>query len=100
MTIIRVPASTSNLGPGFDAHGLALNLHLTIEVQPTSERSVSIFFEGEGADELQSASEENLILRAMRIAAEREQVEPRPALLRVKNEIPLARGLGSSGAAI
>jgi len=100
VTIIRVPASTSNLGPGFDAHGLALNLYLTVEVEPAANPSGSITFEGEGADELQSAPEQNLILRAMKRVAEREGIDPRPALLKVKNEIPLARGLGSSGAAI
>lgn len=100
MTIIRVAASTSNLGPGFDAHGLALNLHLTVEVKPASDAIGSMTFEGEGAAELQAASEDNLILRAMRTAAQREGIDPRPARLRVRNKIPLARGLGSSGAAI
>lgn len=99
-TRIRVPASTSNLGPGFDSHGLALSLYLTLDVEPCSEPYGTFQFEGEGADELQSASEDNAIVRAMRLAAMREEVELRPARIRVKNDIPLARGLGSSGAAI
>jgi homoserine kinase len=97
---IRVPASTSNLGPGFDSHGLALGLWLTVEVAPTGEPFGTFSFSGEGADELRAAAEENLIFHAMRFAAAREEVELRPAAIRVTNEIPLARGLGSSGAAI
>lgn len=97
---IRVPASAANLGPGFDSHGLALGLYLTLEVEPCSEPYGTFQFEGEGARELQSAGDENLIFRAMRFAGTREEVELRPARIRVKNEIPLARGLGSSAAAI
>jgi homoserine kinase len=100
LVTIRVPASTSNIGPGFDSHGLALGLYLTIEVRLTAEPFGAFLFEGEGADELRSAREENLILHAMRFAAARQQVELSPARLMVKNQIPLARGLGSSGAAI
>jgi homoserine kinase len=100
LAIIRVPASTSNIGPGFDSHGLALGLYLTVELEPTIEPFGSFLFEGEGADELRTEQEENLILRAMRFAAAREGVELNPARLLVKNQIPLARGLGSSGAAI
>jgi homoserine kinase len=100
MAKIRVPASTSNLGPGFDSHGLALELYLTVEVEPTSEPFGVFTFEGEGADELRSAKEENLILQAMRFAAANEEVELHPARLRIENQIPLARGLGSSAAAI
>lgn len=100
MTTISVPASTCNLGPGFDSHGLALQLFLTIEVEPSSDPFGSFLFEGEGADELRSDAEENLIFKTMRFAADAEGVALRPARLRVKNQIPLARGLGSSGAAI
>lgn len=95
---IRVPSSTSNLGAGFDALGLALGLYLTLEVELADEMSFS--FAGEGADELSSSAEDNLIFRAMQFIAERERVELRPARFQVTNEIPLARGLGSSAAAI
>jgi homoserine kinase len=97
---IRVPASTSNLGPGFDSLGLALALYLTVDVEETPEASGVFVFQGEGADELSAAGEENLILRAMKFAASREECDLRPARITVRNEIPLARGLGSSGAAI
>lgn len=97
---IRVPSSTSNLGPGFDSQGIALQLYLTIDVEPTEGSQITFSFAGEGAAELNSAAEDNLILRAMKFIAEREAVALRPAHLRVTNEIPLARGLGSSAAAI
>ncbi|HWX39689.1 MAG TPA: homoserine kinase [Blastocatellia bacterium] len=97
---IRVPASTSNLGPGFDSLGLALALYLTVDVEETPGPSGVFVFQGEGADELSAAGEENLILRAMKFAASREECDLRPTRIKVRNEIPLARGLGSSGAAI
>jgi homoserine kinase len=97
---IRVPSSTSNLGPGFDSQGIALRLYLTIDVEPVEGSQITFSFAGEGAEELQSAAEDNLILRAMKFVAEREGMALRPARLKVTNEIPLARGLGSSAAAI
>lgn len=97
---IRIPASTSNLGPGFDSLGLALKLYLTIEVSPDTDGAISFTFAGEGAGDLNSSSDENLIYRAMQYAAEREGVTVGAARLHVSNEIPLARGLGSSAAAI
>ena len=100
MIRITVPASTSNLGPGFDALGLALSLNLTVDIEPTGEPFGSFVFEGEGSAELRDASHSNLIFDTMRMIAEREQAAVQPGRIRVNNEIPLARGLGSSGAAI
>jgi homoserine kinase len=97
---IRVPASTSNLGPGFDALGLALGLYLTVHVDWTEQPYGSFVFEGEGAESLRDVSADNLIFRAMRYAAAAECVELKPARILVQNDVPLARGLGSSGAAI
>jgi homoserine kinase len=97
---IRVPASTSNLGPGFDALGLALRLYLTVHVDWTEQPYGSFVFDGEGAESLRDVTSDNLIFRAMRYAAAAEEVELRPARILVQNDIPLARGLGSSGAAI
>ena len=97
---IRVPASTSNLGPGFDSLGLALSRYLTVEVGTSNVSQTSFTFEGEGANDLNSAAEDNLIFRAMQFIATREGAELRPARFHVTNEIPLARGLGSSAAAI
>jgi homoserine kinase len=100
---VRVPASTANLGAGFDCFGLALQLYLTVRatVQPgegarTIARSRGI----EGSANLPTAPEENLILRAMKHAAEHESLQLPPVHLDVRNEIPIAAGLGSSAAAI
>ena len=99
---VRVPASTSNLGAGFDCFGLALRLYLTVRatvmpdaVEPCRVRSLS----EEGGAKLPRTAE-NLIFRAMRLAAEREGLRLPPVRLAVRNEIPLGRGLGSSAAAI
>jgi len=97
---IRVPSSTSNLGSGFDSLGLALQLYLTVHVDWTEHQYGSIVFKGEGAQSLRDVTEDNLIFRAMRYAAAAEGIELKPARILVENDIPLARGLGSSGAAI
>ncbi|MEW6129337.1 MAG: homoserine kinase [Acidobacteriota bacterium] len=97
-TRIRVPSSTSNLGSGFDSLGLALQFYLTLDVEPAEEMTFT--FSGEGAAELNASTEDNLIFQAMKFIAAREGVELRPARFHVTNEIPLARGLGSSAAAI
>jgi homoserine kinase len=97
---ITVPASTSNLGSGYDALGLALGLYLTLEIEPSTGPLGSFMFEGEGAEQLRSQAHENLIFETMRMIASREEAELKPARIHVHNQIPLARGLGSSGAAI
>jgi homoserine kinase len=100
---VRVPASTSNLGAGFDCFSLALKLYLTVSArrQPDGSPPCSIEHIGEGSHdaELQSA-EDNLIFGAMRFAADREHLTIPPLHLEVQNEVPLGRGLGSSAAAI
>ena len=71
---VRVPASTANLGAGFDCFGLALKLYLTIKVRVVPEAIVAcrVRNTGEGADGALAGTEENLILRSMRVTAERE----------------------------
>jgi homoserine kinase len=93
---VSVPASTSNLGPGFDALGLALKLYNDFIVEPANFYSVEI--EGEGAQELPK-DEKNLFLRAYRSAME-YLGENRPVKVKLVNRIPLGRGLGSSATAI
>jgi homoserine kinase len=100
---VTVPASTANLGPGFDCLGLALDLHLTAratilggKAQHSSARTRGVA----GSADLPSNPQENLILRAMAHAANREGLNLPPVRLAVKNEIPIAGGLGSSAAAI
>lgn len=97
-----MPASTSNLGASFDTCGLALGLYLrvTVEtVQQSGAPKVQITATGEGADKV-ATDESNLIARvALAVAGHRGRSLP-PIRLEVENEIPLARGLGSSSAAI
>ncbi|MBO0725994.1 MAG: homoserine kinase [Blastocatellia bacterium] len=97
-TEIIVPASTSNLGASFDTCGLALSLYLRVEAEPR-ERGFEIILTGEGAENL-PRDESNLIIRAALHTAERRRREIHGARLRVDNQIPLSRGLGSSSAAI
>jgi len=95
---IRVPASTSNLGPAFDAVGLALQLYLTLEARELDEGPSRMEFFGEDA-QLIPSDDSNLIWRTMTdIAVEAGSHLPF-LTLRIENEIPVAKGLGSSAAA-
>ena len=99
---VRVPASTANLGAGFDCLGLALELYLTARatalIRPGSRTLARTRGVG-GSASLPKSPEENLIFRAMRLTAGREDIDLPPVRLAVKNEIPMAGGLGSSAAA-
>jgi len=99
---VRLPASTSNLGPGFDCFGLALKLYLTIRAVPLAKASVECRVRTTGARENATLPRNatNLIYRAMSFAAKRESLTLPPIDLAVHNDIPLASGLGSSAAAI
>lgn len=94
---VAVPATTANLGPGFDCLGMALDWWNHLQVSVASSPMVTV--EGEGADSL-SATEENLVYRAARAAFLEAGETPPPLAIRCQNAIPLARGLGSSAAAI
>ncbi|MEA3509735.1 MAG: homoserine kinase [candidate division NC10 bacterium] len=95
---IRVPASTANLGSGFDVLGLALGLYNTIEMETTS-RGVEVTVEGEGAERLQGEGKRSLVVRAAEAAFAHLGVTPPGLKVHLRNEIPLKRGLGSSGTA-
>lgn len=95
---VRIPASTANLGPGFDVLGLALGLYNTIEVEAIP-RGVELTVEGEGADRLSQAGGRSLVVRAGHAAFAYLGVTPPGLKIHLKNEIPLKRGLGSSGTA-
>lgn len=95
-TYVRVPASSANLGPGFDALGLALALYNEVVAEEADRVTVEV--EGEGAGEL-AAGAGNVVARGV-AAAYRAAGRPFPGVaLRCVNRIPLARGLGSSAAA-
>lgn len=98
---IRVPASTANLGAGFDCVGLALKLYLRVQarVVPDAKDVCRVHLSGEGAAELPS-NQHNLIFRSMHFTAKREGLNLPRLELDVDNELPLARGLGSSATAI
>lgn len=100
---VRVPASSANLGAGFDCLGLALKLYLTVRAKVLTQPGArSLVRSGgvQGSSILPGAPDQNLILRAMRNVAERESFDLPPVRLDVKNQIPIAAGLGSSAAAI
>jgi len=93
---VTVPATSANLGPGFDALGLALTLYNEVEARPAGETSVAV--EGEGAGRLPS-SDKNVVVRALRMVYEAAGRRTEPWSVRCVNRIPPARGLGSSAAA-
>ncbi|MDK2784380.1 MAG: homoserine kinase [Bacillota bacterium] len=100
MFCVRVPATTANLGPGFDALGLALELYNYIEVTVGAGTGrVNIIVQGEGEGEL-SRGEDNLVYQAVKRAFRQRDLDPPELCLHLVNNIPLARGLGSSAAAI
>jgi homoserine kinase len=94
---VRVPASTANLGPGFDALGLALALYDEIEVALAS-CGLRVEVYGEGAGQVPT-DEDHLVVRALRAACARCRCRPVGLVLRCHNNIPHSRGLGSSAAA-
>lgn len=99
---VRVPASTANLGAGFDCLGLALELYLGVRATVISGAGVSSRARSwgvRGTSALPRSADQNLILRAMKLTAERERFTLPAIRLAVQNEIPVAGGLGSSAAA-
>lgn len=94
---VRVPASTSNLGPGFDAFGLALGLYAEVTFRLT-DKPDSLEVTGEGEDQI-LLSEDNPVLQAASLVWQRAEMPRRGWSIRIENSIPLFSGLGSSGAA-
>lgn len=99
MVRVQVPATTANLGPGFDTLGMALQIYNTIEMEEIDFGKLSIEIEGEGTDHI-PRDERNVVYKS----AEKlfNQVGYKPKCLRIKliNNIPVASGLGSSATAI
>lgn len=96
--LIRVPATSANLGPGFDCLGLALDLWNEVEVSTRGDH-LSISIEGEGERHLPLNSK-NAVVQAMRTYADRRhQSLPEGIHIHCRNRIPLGSGLGSSAAA-
>ena len=100
MTVsVRVPASSANLGPGYDALGLALALHDEVSAEPVDGGRTTVAVHGEGAGDLPT-DEQHLVVRAMRATFHELGQTPPAVALTCHNRIPHARGLGSSSAAI
>lgn len=95
---VEVPATSANLGPGFDCLGLALDLHDRLTGEVVAD-GLEIDILGEGAATL-PRDERHLVLSSMRVAFEALGVTPPGLRLRFENAIPQSRGLGSSSAAI
>lgn len=96
---VQVPASSANLGPGFDSFGLALGMHDRYVAQILDEQILDLDVTGEGADEL-PRSEKNLLVKAMYKGFEYLGGKPKGVAVRALNVIPHGRGLGSSASAI
>lgn len=108
---ISVPASSANIGPGFDVLGIGLNLFLTLNVTVNSKdahetnkdpQNCVLSYEGEGAEDVPLVSDENLITRTALYVLRCNDIRSFPigTKVHVNNPIPLGRGLGSSGAAV
>lgn len=95
---VRVPATSANLGPGYDSFGLALSLYDEIVVR-VGEEGLDLDVAGEGAEKVRKDSR-NLVIKSMNTAFDRMGGRPRGLEVRCLNRIPHGRGLGSSSAAI
>jgi homoserine kinase len=95
MLQVRVPATSANLGPGFDALGIALDLDLTVRALPSERDRFTYRGDGHVAD-----SPHNLVHQGFRAAYHELDLDPPGMAFEADNPIPLARGLGSSSAAL
>ncbi|MBC7291843.1 MAG: homoserine kinase [Actinotalea sp.] len=96
---VRVPATSANLGPGFDALGLALAHHDVVEVRALGSAEVTVEVTGEGAGEV-ATDEDHLVVRALRVGLEHVGAPLTGLHLTCTNRIPHGRGMGSSAAAV
>ena len=94
---LRVPASSANLGPGFDALGLALEIYLTCRFRRAEQ--LAIRSRGRDAESIPTTAENLIWQTALAVAADTGSELP-PVELEIDNDIPLGKGLGSSAAAL
>lgn len=97
---VRVPATTANLGPGFDTLGLALGLLNVVEIRQSGESGLRITVGGEADASMLPTDEHNLVFRALRRVFELAGVKPGGLDLKLTVHAPMGRGLGSSASAI
>jgi homoserine kinase len=100
---VRVPASTTNLGPGFDALGMALKLYNRTQLRLSDvrlqARGIAVHVEGEGVTSLERGRD-NLVYKAVERLYREVGSTPPEVTIRLNNTIPVSRGLGSSSTAI
>ena len=96
---VQVPATSANLGPGFDSFGLALGMHDRYVAQILDDTGLDIDVTGEGADEV-PRTDKNLLVKAMYKGFDFLGGKPKGVAVRALNVIPHGRGLGSSASAI
>jgi homoserine kinase len=93
---LALPATSANLGPAFDAAALAMDLHIAIEARPAQSFSIA----ASGRDqEICQCIENNLILNTYSEVLQAQRARVIPLSLRIKNDIPIGKGCGSSAAA-
>ncbi|TCS77517.1 homoserine kinase [Pectinatus cerevisiiphilus] len=97
--IVQVPATTANCGPGFDALGIACNIYNKLELTLTEENKIEIEISGEGVGYL-PINEKNLIWKVVKDVIDKTGAAYNGAVIKMHNDVPLSRGLGSSAAAI
>ena len=94
---VRVPASSANLGPGFDTLGLALGVYLTCRFRQSE--TLSICISGRDADRI-SSGPDNLIWQTAVAVATSHRLQMPPIEMEIRNDIPIGKGMGSSAAAL
>jgi homoserine kinase len=96
---VRVPASSANLGPGYDSFGLALGLYNTVSADLSETASWHVQVVGEGEHD-PALARDNAVVKAMKLLFERHGRSDLAARVFCHNDVPVGRGLGSSAAAI
>jgi homoserine kinase len=97
---VRVPATTANLGPGFDCLGMAVQIYNALELRTCAAAGVQIQIDGTANSEDVPRDGQNLVYRAVQRVAAMTQTRLQDMCLRLTINAPLARGLGSSASAI
>ena len=96
---VRVPATSANLGPGFDTLGMALSFYDELSVEAVAQAGAVVEVHGEGSGEV-ATDENNLVVKAVAYTFAKYQQKLPGLKLVAKNVIPHGRGMGSSGAAV
>lgn len=96
--VLNVPATTANLGPGFDSFGFALSVWNRVTVERANEYSMTIL--GEGAEMINKSAEKNIVVRMCGRALQALGHEIPPLRFECQNAVPPTRGMGSSSAAL